>query len=88
MTDAVEVVLVGEVVSPSNASIDRVLKGQLYANARIGWYLLTDPVTNGVVLRLYRLDGTRYVEHATTVGNGMLFSDQPFPLKLDPESLA
>jgi Uma2 family endonuclease len=80
--DASAIRLVCEIISPSNASTDRVLKMHYYASGHIPWYLLVDPKAR--TLRLYRLSGETYVEEP--VGD-VLQLTEPIVATIDPEEL-
>ena len=87
VVDVSAVRLVCEIVSPDNAAADRVLKMQLYAEAGIGWYLLAEQERESVLLRLYRLDGDHYAEHAAAAPGMPLTMADPVAVTLDPAAL-
>lgn len=87
VVEAGEVVLVCEIVSPGNAAADRLVKMQLYAIARIPWYLLVEQDGQTHSLRLFRLDGAHYVEDQVAKAGEHLILTEPFRWGVDPASL-
>ncbi|WP_250003056.1 Uma2 family endonuclease [Actinoplanes sp. M2I2] len=83
--DAEAVVLICEILSPSNPTTDKVLKMHVYAEAGIPWYLMVDP--RGPTLRLYELAGAAYQEHSTAGPGEVLHLTEPVTTRLDPEAL-
>ncbi|MFI5933098.1 Uma2 family endonuclease [Actinoplanes sp. NPDC051494] len=87
VVEAVEVKLVAEVVSPSNAGTDRLLKTQLYAAAGIPWYLRVEQPHDSVELHLQKLEDDHYIPYVVARPGQALASDDPFPIHLDVASL-
>ncbi|HWS38925.1 MAG TPA: Uma2 family endonuclease [Actinoplanes sp.] len=85
VVDSSDVLLVCEILSPSNAATDRVLKMHYYAQGGIPWYLLVDPRTG--TLRLQRLEGDKYLEHATGAPGKPLALTEPVAVTVDPADL-
>jgi Uma2 family endonuclease len=85
--EAAETKLVVEVVSPSNAGTDRLLKSQLYAEAGIEWCLRVEQPDDSVELHLQQLAGDRYKEIAVASPGDSLVLVEPFPVKLEVASL-
>jgi Uma2 family endonuclease len=85
LVTADELLLVCEIVSPSNATADRVTKMHYYAEAGIPWYLLIDP--DGPLMSLFRLHGDRYVLHDEGAPRIPLRFPDPLGVEVDPATL-
>jgi len=83
--DAEAVLLVCEIVSPSNASADKVLKMHYYAVAGIPWYLLVEQETQA--LHLYELAAGHYRERSVTRPGEVLHLTEPVAASIAPEDL-
>ncbi|RQX18249.1 Uma2 family endonuclease [Micromonospora ureilytica] len=83
--ESADVRLVCEIISPSNASTDKVLKMHYYAAAGIEWYLLVEQRTGA--MRLYQRQGGHYVERATTKRGEVLELTEPVRATIRPEDL-
>jgi len=84
VVDAEDVLLVAEVVSPSGAGIDRLLKPQLYAQAGIRWYLRVEP---GPELLQHTIRAGAYVLVSRGSGEEPLTLAGPFAGEISPEGL-
>jgi Uma2 family endonuclease len=83
--DVKAVRLVCEILSPSNASADKVTKMHFYATAGIEWYLLVDPIVGN--FSLYRLEGDVYRVHSTVDVGEVLRLTEPVVATIDPAKL-
>jgi Uma2 family endonuclease len=80
-----DVLLVAEVLSPSNSSTDLMLKRHHYATAGIPRYWIVDPPNQ--TLTVLRLVGKAYVEDAVVKPGQPYTTDEPFTLSVDPADL-
>ncbi|MFI7604164.1 Uma2 family endonuclease [Micromonospora sp. NPDC049366] len=83
--EAGDVRLVCEIIAPSNAATDKVLKMHYYAAAGIEWYLLVEQ-DNGS-LHLYRRQGRHYREVSVTKVGELLELTEPVRTTIRPEQL-
>ncbi|MFI2661247.1 Uma2 family endonuclease [Micromonospora carbonacea] len=83
--EASDVRLVCEIISPSNAATDKVLKMHYYAAAGIPWYLLIEQQSG--TLHLYRRQGGHYIEQSVATVGEVLELVEPVRAKIRPEDL-
>ncbi|MFI2709777.1 Uma2 family endonuclease [Micromonospora sp. NPDC018662] len=83
--EASSVRLVCEIISPSNAATDKVLKMHYYAAAGIESYLLVDQ--ESLTTRLYQRRGSHYVERSTAKAGDVLELTDPVRVAVRPEEL-
>ncbi len=77
-----DVLLVVEVLSPSNRDNDLVLKRHKYAAAGIPHYWLVDQAARSMTV--LRLEKDKYAEAAVVRAGEVWKTDDPYPLALDP----
>ncbi|CCH34076.1 Uma2 family endonuclease [Actinosynnema sp. NPDC047251] len=77
-----DLVLVGEVVSPSTRFKDYGIKRQRYAEGGVPFYLVVDPKGDQAVAMLFELEGGEYVEVARSEA-GVLRFERPFPVTIE-----
>jgi Uma2 family endonuclease len=71
-----------EIISPSSRAYDRALKRQLYAEARVPFFLLVDPAGKPASAVCFELDGDEYRESACS-DHGVLTLTRPFAVTVD-----
>ena len=85
VVEAAGVAVFIEILSPSTKRIDRVLKTNLAAEARIPHFWLVDP--DGPVVTVYELVGDAYKQSATATGEQLISLTMPFPVDFRPSEL-
>lgn len=83
--DCSAVLLTCEIMSPSNAATDKILKMHYYAEAGIPWYLLVEPDT--ATLHLFHLVDGAYVMHSVTKAGETLRLTDPVTADIEPADL-
>jgi Uma2 family endonuclease len=86
--DPAPVHLVVEIVSPNSEMKDRVIKPQVYAQARIPTCWRIELEEQGPRIEAFRLRGRTYVSDGSAGPGEQLVVQRPFPLSLDPLRLA
>ncbi|MDG4821887.1 Uma2 family endonuclease [Asanoa sp. WMMD1127] len=81
-----ETLLVAEVVSPSNADNDLVIKREFYARVRIPEYWIVDRRDRSLTI-LQLADDGKYAERAVLHAGQTWRSGFPFALQIDPADL-
>jgi Uma2 family endonuclease len=74
-----------EILAPSSAGVDRLLKRHVYATLGVPSYWIVD-LDDPAVTVLTLVDGS-YVEQTTVTGDGELTVSEPFPVTLRPSQL-
>jgi Uma2 family endonuclease len=82
-----DVLLVVEVLSPSNAGRDLVMKRYDYAAARIPQYWIVDQEGRAITVLELDASGQHYEESIVVKPGVRLVTDQPFPIDFDPAEL-
>lgn len=83
VSEARDVVLVVEIMSPGSVAADRAVKPQLYAAAGIESYLRIELTADGPTAVAYQLRDGRYVELNRASPGDMLHLERPYPLRAD-----
>jgi Uma2 family endonuclease len=82
--DPADVLLVVEVLSPSNSSHDLITKRHEYAVAGIPQYWIVNQDKRELTVLTLDDSGRHYIERAVVRAGEQWASDEPFPLALDP----
>jgi len=82
-----DVLLVAEVLSPSNRSKDLVLKRHDYAAAGIRHYWILDRVNRTLIVLVLDEGEKTYREEAVVEPGKTWHTDRPFPIEVDPAEL-
>jgi Uma2 family endonuclease len=82
-----EVLLVAEVLSPSNAGIDLVQKRHDYAAAGIPRYWIVDPQAKTITVLALPGGATVYKEEFVVRAGEPWQTDSPYPLTVDPAEI-
>ncbi|WP_250030312.1 Uma2 family endonuclease [Paractinoplanes maris] len=83
--EAADTVLVGEISRPGTDYAGTPSRIEHYAAAGIPWFLLTQPESaehREISVRLFRLQGNRYLERTSAGSGQILTTKEPFPFRI------